>query len=130
MHFEIILQPGEGLSILQLEKELRTQVDILAKTKHDRVKQLKKLKETDQHLCDVLCTTPYYVPTGTVPSLDQLKELEQHIKTLSDEKVCTLCLGDFNPSIWFSLPMPVVIDVFSFVGKALQTIRFSQKYNC
>ena len=83
----LILQPGEGLSILQLEKELRTQVDILAKKKHDRMKQLKKLKDTDQHLCDLLCTTPYYIPTGSIPSMEQLKELEQHIQTLSDEKV-------------------------------------------
>ena len=35
---------GEGLSILQLEKELQTQVDILAKKKHERIKQVKKLK--------------------------------------------------------------------------------------
>ena len=83
----IKFQPGEGLSILQLEKELRTQVDLLAKKKHERMKQLKKLKETDQHLCDVLCTTPYYIPTGSVPSNEQLKELEQHIQTLSEEKV-------------------------------------------
>ena len=38
-------KPGEGLSILQLEKELWTQVDILAKKKHERIKQVKKLKE-------------------------------------------------------------------------------------
>lgn len=86
------MQPGEGLSILQLEKELRTQVDVLAKMKHERVKQLKKLKETDQHLCDILCTTPYYIPTGSVPSKEQLKELEQHIQTLSEEKVFSVML--------------------------------------
>ncbi len=83
------MQPGEGLSILQLEKELRTQVDKLAKKKHERMKQLKVLKDQDQHLCDILCTTPYYIPTGSVPSNEQLEELERHIKTLKEEKVNT-----------------------------------------
>ncbi len=54
------------------------------------MKQLKVLKDQDQHLCDVLCTTPYYIPTGSVPSNEQLEELERHIKTLKEEKVCQM----------------------------------------
>ncbi|XP_070541094.1 protein regulator of cytokinesis 1-like [Ptychodera flava] len=79
-------EPEENLTVLQLEKDLRTQVDKLSKVKHDRLQKLKKLKETEQHLCDVLCTTPYYVPTGSVPSEEQLETLQEHIDSLKSEK--------------------------------------------
>ncbi|CAH1783464.1 unnamed protein product [Owenia fusiformis] len=80
------VEPKKTLTILQLEKDLRTRVDNLSKMKHERMKILKKLKETDQALCDALCTTPYYIPTGTVPSQEQIKTLEEHITTLTTEK--------------------------------------------
>ena len=81
------LQPEEGLTILQMEKSLRTRVDALAKEKHERKKRLKKLHDEDQRLCDILLTTPYYIPTGSVPSKEELESLEKHIQQLTDEKV-------------------------------------------
>lgn len=80
-------QISEHLSMVQREKELRTKLESLNREKQDRLKKLKVLKEQDQRLCDVLCCTPYYVPTNTVPSREQLHELEAHIKTLETEKV-------------------------------------------
>lgn len=79
-------EPKEGMSILQLEKELRTKVDSLAQEKHERLKLLRKLKESDQKLCDILCSTPYYIPSGSVPSQEQLEELKKHITKLNEEK--------------------------------------------
>lgn len=70
-----------------MEKDLRTHVNTYETEKHERLKQLKSLKEQDQHLCDVMCDTPYYIPTGSVPSKEQLKELEGHVATLEKEKV-------------------------------------------
>ncbi|ELU02314.1 hypothetical protein CAPTEDRAFT_226476 [Capitella teleta] len=76
----------EGHSILQLEKALRLKVDTLNKEKHTRLRTLRTLKEEDQHLCDVLCCTPYYVPSGSVPSQEQLDQLEAHVREMETEK--------------------------------------------
>ncbi|KAK3094373.1 hypothetical protein FSP39_000913 [Pinctada imbricata] len=74
------------LTMLQLEKDLRAKVDALSKEKHDRLKSLNHLKEQDQKLCDVMCCTPYYIPSGSIPSSDQLHALEKHVKSLVTEK--------------------------------------------
>ncbi|XP_038046048.1 protein regulator of cytokinesis 1-like isoform X2 [Patiria miniata] len=79
-------QAEEGLTILQLEKVLRQKVDSLNKEKSERMAILKQLKDREQHLCDLLCTTPYYIPSGTVPTAEQLETLKDHIQTLSTEK--------------------------------------------
>lgn len=78
--------PDDSLSILQMEKELRTMVDSLTKEKHSRLKKLKQMKDLDQRLCDALCMTPYYIPTGTTPSNEQLDALKTHITSLEEEK--------------------------------------------
>lgn len=88
-------QPEEGLSILQLEKSLRARFDALNKERHARVRILRTLKEKDQHLCDVLCSTPYYIPSGSVPSKEQLDELEKHVNDLEKEKVSNLIFSSF-----------------------------------
>ncbi|XP_071793231.1 protein regulator of cytokinesis 1-like isoform X3 [Asterias amurensis] len=76
----------EGLTILQLEKVLRLKVDTLSKERQERMVKLKSLKDKEQNLCDLLCTTPNYIPTGTVPTAEQLEALEQHIQSLTKEK--------------------------------------------
>ena len=81
------VQVSESLSMVQREKELRTKMESLGREKQDRLKRLKVLKDQDQVLCDTLCCTPYYIPSNSVPSRDQLKELESHIKNLEKEKV-------------------------------------------
>lgn len=77
---------GVGLTIMQQEKELRVELNRLKKLKHERIKVLKDLQIVEQELCDQLCSTPYYIPSNSIPSSEQLSELEEHIKTLEDEK--------------------------------------------
>ncbi|GFO34174.1 protein regulator of cytokinesis 1 [Plakobranchus ocellatus] len=48
--------------------------------------QIKELHSKDQELCDILNSTPYYLPPGAVPSLEQLKECEKHVNQLQTEK--------------------------------------------
>ena len=93
-----VFQPPAGLSVLRLEKNLTAQLEKLNAEKNERLKKAKNLKDQDQHLCDVLCVTPFYIPSGTVPSLEQLSNLEQHIASLTKEKVCSMIyfsLGSF-----------------------------------
>lgn len=35
----------------------------------------------------MLCETPYYVPAGLIPSLEDIKSVEDHVKTMETEKV-------------------------------------------
>ena len=83
------LQPEEALTILQVEKTLRLKVDVLTKEKQERMVKLKDLKDKEQRLCDLLCTTPYYIPSGTVPTAEQLETLQEHIDSLTIERVRT-----------------------------------------
>ncbi|XP_041755356.1 protein regulator of cytokinesis 1 isoform X2 [Coregonus clupeaformis] len=76
----------EGLTVLQIEKNLRLRVDVLTKEKGERLKELHGLQQQDKELCVELCITPYYIPTGSMPSRTQLQELREHIQTLSEEK--------------------------------------------
>lgn len=69
------------------EKTLRMKASELNKVKGDRMEKLHDLKKADQYLCDVLQMTPFYIPTGTVPSFDQLQSLQGHITALETEKV-------------------------------------------
>ena len=80
-------QPTPGLSLVQLEKELRTRVDKMSIEKHERIKIQTDLQKKEQRLCDVLCATPHYIPSNIVPSRKQLKDLEVHIESLVEEKV-------------------------------------------
>ncbi|OWF50790.1 Protein regulator of cytokinesis 1 [Mizuhopecten yessoensis] len=75
------------LSMLQLEKDLKLKCETLALEKRERMKALQTLKEEDQKLCDLMCLTPYYIPTGTTPSAEQLEALEKHVNSLKTEKV-------------------------------------------
>jgi protein regulator of cytokinesis 1 len=62
-------------------------VDTLRKEKKERMKILAKLKQDDQVLCDAMCMTPYYIPSGSIPSGEQLEQLKQHVEKLALEKV-------------------------------------------
>ncbi|XP_039271413.2 protein regulator of cytokinesis 1-like [Styela clava] len=75
-----------GITIMQQEKELRVELNKLKKLKHERLKVLKELQLVEQKLCDQLCSTPYYVPTNSIPSDEQLTGLKEHINTLEEEK--------------------------------------------
>ncbi|NP_001279905.1 protein regulator of cytokinesis 1-like [Callorhinchus milii] len=76
----------ENITILQLEKELRNKLEILTKEKNVRLEECKSLQDEDQAICTDICKTPYYIPTGKVPSFQQVKELKEHIMYISKEK--------------------------------------------
>ncbi|XP_018606898.1 protein regulator of cytokinesis 1 isoform X1 [Scleropages formosus] len=89
LYQEMSLEPykvEEGLTVLQMEKNLRLRVEALLKEKNDRLKEMRNLKQQDEELCEELCATPYYIPTGSLPSRAQLQEFRQHIKRLTEEK--------------------------------------------
>ncbi|XP_044299928.1 protein regulator of cytokinesis 1-like [Varanus komodoensis] len=89
LRYELKLEPyqvGDGLTILQLEKEFRLALEEALKEKQERLAKLKQLQQDDQALCTELCATPYYVPTGSIPSPLELEELKEHVQALSKVK--------------------------------------------
>lgn len=82
-----LLQTEEDCTILQMEKKLRTHLEVLQKQKRDRKQELKALQEQDQDLCDILCTALFSIDTGTVPSLEDLDRYRRHVASLNTLKV-------------------------------------------
>ncbi|XP_043536388.1 protein regulator of cytokinesis 1b isoform X2 [Chiloscyllium plagiosum] len=78
--------PEEDCTMLQLEKDLRTRLEVLLKQKKERMLKLKSLKDQDEELCDILCATAYPIDADAVPSLEQLDAFQEHIASLNVEK--------------------------------------------
>ncbi|XP_069834139.1 protein regulator of cytokinesis 1-like isoform X2 [Dendropsophus ebraccatus] len=76
----------ETLTILQIERDLRLRLELLSKMKNERLEELRILQQKDQELCSDLCVTPYYIPSGCIPSHTQIEELKEHIKVQTEEK--------------------------------------------
>ncbi|XP_068881314.1 protein regulator of cytokinesis 1 isoform X3 [Aphelocoma coerulescens] len=76
----------EESTILQMEKNLRTRVEVLQKQKRDRKQELKALQEQDRDLCDILCTALFSIDTGSVPSLEDLDRYRRHVASLNTLK--------------------------------------------
>lgn len=83
----VFAQEENGITMLQQERNIRTQVEALIKEKTHRMQQLKLLLEQDQDLCDILCSMPYGIAPDSVPSPEQLENFRQHIASQSTEKV-------------------------------------------
>ncbi|KAM6942943.1 protein regulator of cytokinesis 1b isoform 1-T1 [Xenentodon cancila] len=81
-----VFQEESGISILQQEKNIRTQVEALMTEKTQRMEQLKALLDQDQDLCDILCSMSYGIVPDSVPSLEQLENFRQHITNQNEEK--------------------------------------------
>ncbi|XP_044139154.1 protein regulator of cytokinesis 1 isoform X2 [Bufo gargarizans] len=79
-------EEDEGSTILQVEKDLRTRVEVIKKQKKERMQELKLLIQRDQDLCDILCTPPFHIDAQRVPSLDELDQYRRHLAALSAEK--------------------------------------------
>ncbi|XP_072838272.2 protein regulator of cytokinesis 1 isoform X1 [Pogona vitticeps] len=79
-------QEDEESTILQLEKDLRTRVEVMLKQKRERKQELKGLQERDQDLCDLLCEAPYAIDSEAVPSLAQLDAFRRHLAARTAEK--------------------------------------------
>ncbi|KAM9861211.1 protein regulator of cytokinesis 1b isoform 2-T2 [Aulostomus maculatus] len=82
-----VFEEEPGISMLQQEKNIRTQLEALLKEKTQRMQQLKTLLEQDQDLSDILCSMLYGIAPDSVPSLEQLEAFRQHIANQSAEKV-------------------------------------------
>ncbi|XP_039714125.1 protein regulator of cytokinesis 1 isoform X2 [Pteropus medius] len=87
LRVEPFQEEGEP-TILQLEKDLRTQVELMRKQKKERKQELKLLQEQDQELCEILCVTPYDIDSASVPSLGELNQFRQHVAALRETKAC------------------------------------------
>ncbi|XP_057350849.1 protein regulator of cytokinesis 1 isoform X3 [Manis pentadactyla] len=85
LHVKPFQEEGET-TILQLEKDLRTQVELMQKQKRERKQELKLLQEQDQELCEILCMPHYDTDSASVPSLDALSQFRQHVATLRETK--------------------------------------------
>ncbi|KAF7649742.1 hypothetical protein LDENG_00136810 [Lucifuga dentata] len=81
-----VFEKEEGISMLQQEKNIRTQMEALMKEKTQRMQRLKDLLEQDQDLCDILCSLPYGINPDSVPSLEQLEDFSRHIDAQNAEK--------------------------------------------
>uniref|UniRef100_A0A673H3E4 Protein regulator of cytokinesis 1-like n=1 Tax=Sinocyclocheilus rhinocerous TaxID=307959 RepID=A0A673H3E4_9TELE len=80
------IKEEDGLTMLQLEKDLRTQVKMMLKEKSARQSELKSLIQQDQDLCDILCDDLFPIHHERVPSQQQLQNYRQHIKTCNQER--------------------------------------------
>ncbi|XP_042884574.1 protein regulator of cytokinesis 1-like isoform X2 [Penaeus japonicus] len=76
----------EGLTLLDLDTFLQERVDQLQQLKEQRLDTLKLLQEKDEGICELLCETPYYIPAGLIPSLEDIKSVEEHVKSMETEK--------------------------------------------
>ncbi|XP_020032996.1 protein regulator of cytokinesis 1 isoform X2 [Castor canadensis] len=87
LHVEPFREEGE-ITILQLEKDLRTQVELMRKQKKERKQELKLLQEQDQELCEILCMPHYDIDSTPVPSIEDLNQFRKHVATLRETKEC------------------------------------------
>lgn len=86
----LLQQEGEPTTILQLEIDLRTEVELRRKQKEERKRELKLLTEQDQELSEVLSMPRYDIDSNSVPSLEELNQFRQHLATLRETKVYSL----------------------------------------
>ncbi|KAK2572269.1 Protein regulator of cytokinesis 1 [Acropora cervicornis] len=75
-----VYKPETQMTILMLENDLRTKVDALKLEKHDRLKNLKSLRERESEFCDRMCLSAHNLGDVNVPTMEQLKELEANAK--------------------------------------------------
>nr|XP_038968944.1 protein regulator of cytokinesis 1 isoform X6 [Rattus norvegicus] len=86
---ELQVKPFEEdkeITVLQLEKDLRTQVELMRKQKKERKQELKLLQEQDQELREILCMPPCDVDSTSVPTLEELNLFRQRVATLRETK--------------------------------------------
>nr|XP_043891240.1 protein regulator of cytokinesis 1-like isoform X2 [Solea senegalensis] len=77
----------EGCTMLQMEKNSRTRLEVLREHKKQRMEELKGLVVKDRELCDIMCTTPFCIDHDSVPSLKQLETFHAYLDDLTKEKL-------------------------------------------
>ncbi|XP_048337875.1 protein regulator of cytokinesis 1 isoform X2 [Sphaerodactylus townsendi] len=78
-------EDGEA-TVLELEKELRTQVEDLLQQKQKRKQALKALQEQELEICSLLSVAPSDISANAVPSLEELDRFQHHLAVLVTEK--------------------------------------------
>uniref|UniRef100_A0A8C2LBX1 Protein regulator of cytokinesis 1 n=1 Tax=Cricetulus griseus TaxID=10029 RepID=A0A8C2LBX1_CRIGR len=99
-------QEEKETTVLQLEKDLRTQVELMRKQEEERKQELKLLQEQDQELCEILC-----MPTETKASRHEqfanikrqiilcMEELEHTPDTSFEKYIATLQKSQYQLEI-------------------------------
>ncbi|XP_069939995.1 protein regulator of cytokinesis 1 isoform X2 [Cherax quadricarinatus] len=82
-----IPDPDDSLTLLEVERYLRHNVEELLKEVNVRRNKLKELRDIEQELCERLVEEPSNVPKKPIPSKEDLEDLERRIRTLEQEKV-------------------------------------------
>lgn len=77
----------DGCTMLQMEKNSRTRLEVMKGHKKQRMEELKGLVSKDRELCGILSTTPFYIDTDCTPSLKQLEAYHAYMDDLTKEKV-------------------------------------------
>uniref|UniRef100_A0A8D3CXZ5 Protein regulator of cytokinesis 1-like n=1 Tax=Scophthalmus maximus TaxID=52904 RepID=A0A8D3CXZ5_SCOMX len=86
---ELQLPPFEeedGCTMLQLEKNSRTRLEVMKEHKKQRMEELRGLVVKDRELCDIMCTTPFCIDHDSIPSLEQLETYQAYVDDLTKEK--------------------------------------------
>ncbi|XP_043835933.1 LOW QUALITY PROTEIN: protein regulator of cytokinesis 1 [Dromiciops gliroides] len=129
----------EESTILELEKALRTQVEVMFKKKKERMQELKALQERDQDLCEILCTTPYDIDSASVPSLEELDQFRRHLEALAETKAnrreefvstkrqIILCMEELDHTPDTSFERDVVVEDEDALCLSLENIASLQK---
>lgn len=85
----------EDCTMLQMEKNSRTRLEVMKEHKKQRMEELKGLIAKDRELCDIMCTTLFCIDQDSTPSLQQLTTYHAYLDNLTKEKVIlTFCFSD------------------------------------
>ncbi|KAJ3612601.1 hypothetical protein NHX12_020869 [Muraenolepis orangiensis] len=80
------VQEDAGASMLKLEKDRRTRLEVMKKQKQQRMDELQSLVDSDLQLCNILSSTPLCVDRSRVPSVERLDSYRCYIADLAAEK--------------------------------------------
>ncbi|XP_026221069.1 protein regulator of cytokinesis 1-like isoform X2 [Anabas testudineus] len=81
-----LFEEEDGCTMLQMEKNSRTRLEMMKEHKKQRMEELKSLIVKDRELCDIMCTTPFCIEKDSVPSLKQLEAYHAYLDDLTKEK--------------------------------------------
>ncbi|OWK09059.1 PRC1 [Cervus elaphus hippelaphus] len=130
LNVEPFHEEGET-TILQLEKDLRTQVELRRKQKKERKQELKILQEQDQELCEILCMPHYEIDSTSVPSLEELNQFRQHASRREEfvniKRQIILCMEELEHTPDTSFERDVVCEDEEAFCLSLENIATLQK---
>uniref|UniRef100_A0A665V6F2 Protein regulator of cytokinesis 1-like n=1 Tax=Echeneis naucrates TaxID=173247 RepID=A0A665V6F2_ECHNA len=81
-----LFEEEDGCTMLQMEKNSRTRLEVMKEHKKQRMEELKGLVVRDNELCNIMCTTAFCIDQDSIPSLKQLEEYHAYLDDLTKEK--------------------------------------------